>query len=448
MPSSRTPEKSVRPAPTCEHLHDSASAAPSDKPDEPSPLKSGKLEHEETHLDTAPDGGARAWLVAAGGSAIFFCCLGFSNSFGTFEEYYLSHQLQDKSPSDIAWIGSLSSFLQFAAGMVGGPLFDFFGSWIIIPSAILYVFALMMLSLCDQYWQIMLVQGVLMGIVMGLLQFPAFAAVSQYFDKKRAAALGVVVSGSSIGGVIIPIVLSELLNSSSLGFGWSVRIVGFLILPFMIFAVATVRARLPPRKSSFWIPSAYKNKTYMLLIAVLFFMFIGMFTPLFYLPTYAVSRGMNPTLAGYLLAILNAASTFGRIIPGVLADKYGRLNMFALGGIVSGVIIFFMNSVTDNAGLIVYAAFFGFASGTIISGASAAFSTCTSDPRDIGTYMGMGMSISALGGLIGPPINGVMVDRYQSFFQVAMLSGTLCVVGGIIAALTKLTTKQGMLGRA
>jgi MFS family permease len=219
MPSSRTPEKSVRPAPTCEHLHDSASAAPSDKPDEPSPLKSGKLEHEETHLDTAPDGGARAWLVAAGGSAIFFCCLGFSNSFGTFEEYYLSHQLQDKSPSDIAWIGSLSSFLQFAAGMVGGPLFDFFGSWvsrtnmksfsniadrvqIIIPSAILYVFALMMLSLCDQYWQIMLVQGVLMGIVMGLLQFPAFAAVSQYFDKKRAAALGVVVSGSSIGGIV------------------------------------------------------------------------------------------------------------------------------------------------------------------------------------------------------------------------------------------------------
>jgi MFS family permease len=247
---------------------------------------------------------------------------------------------------------------------------------------------------------------------------------------------------------IIPIFLSELLNSSSLGFGWSVRIVGFLILPFMLFAVTTVRARLPPRKRSFWIPSAYKNKTYMLLIAALFFMFIGMFTPLFYLPTYAVSRGMSPTLAGYLLAILNAASTFGRIIPGVLADKYGRLNMFALGGVVSGVIIFFMNLATDNAGLIVYAAFFGFASGTIISGASAAFSTCASDPRDIGTYMGMGMSISALGGLIGPPINGVMVDRYQSFFQVAMLSGTLCVVGGIIAALTKLTTKQGMLGRA
>lgn len=33
-------------------------------------------------LEDAPDGGARAWLVAAGGAAIF-CCLGLSNSFGT-----------------------------------------------------------------------------------------------------------------------------------------------------------------------------------------------------------------------------------------------------------------------------------------------------------------------------------------------------------------------------
>src|SRR5436190_6430248 len=91
-----------------------------------------------------------------------------------------------------------------------------------------YVFAMMMTSLCYEYWQFVLTQGVLMGIAIGLLQFPAFAAVSQYFDKKRAAALGVVVSGSSIGGVAIPIALSKMLNSSSLGFGWSVRVIGFV----------------------------------------------------------------------------------------------------------------------------------------------------------------------------------------------------------------------------
>jgi hypothetical protein len=77
----------------------------------------------------APDGGSRAWLVAAGGACIFFSCLGFSNSFGVFQEYYTTHQLRDEQPDKIAWIGSLSAFIQFAAGAIGGPLFDRFGAW-------------------------------------------------------------------------------------------------------------------------------------------------------------------------------------------------------------------------------------------------------------------------------------------------------------------------------
>lgn len=306
---------------------------------------------------------------------------------------------------------------------------------------------MMMLSLCDKYWQVMLVQGVLMGIVMGFLQFPAFAAVSQYFDKNRGAALGVVVSGSSIGGIAIPIALSKMLNGSSLGFGWSVRIIGFLIMPFLAFACTTVKARLPPRTTTFWLPAAFKEVRFVLLIASLFFLFFGMFTPLFFIPTYAVTRGMTPTLAGYLLAILNAASTFGRIIPGVLADKYGRLNVFMLGGIVTGIVIFCMNSATTNAALIVFSIIFGFSSGTIISGASAAISLCTGDPQNIGTYMGMGMSISAIGGLIGPSVNGAIIDKYGGFFQVSMFSGAMCLFGGCIALMTKATTPQGIMGR-
>lgn len=34
--------------------------------------------------------------------------------------------------------------------------------------------------------------------------------------------------------------------------------------------------------------------------------------------------GMSPGLAQYLVTILNAASLFGRTIPGFLADKIGR----------------------------------------------------------------------------------------------------------------------------
>lgn len=85
-------------------------------------------EKDRNQAEVPPKSSLRSILVAAGAACIFFCTLGLSNSFGTFEEYYLKHQLSDQSPSAISWIGSLQSFLQFFAGMLSGPLFDHYGS--------------------------------------------------------------------------------------------------------------------------------------------------------------------------------------------------------------------------------------------------------------------------------------------------------------------------------
>jgi hypothetical protein len=40
---------------------------------------------------SAPDRGVHAWLVAARAASVFLCILSLANSFGTFEEYYLTH---------------------------------------------------------------------------------------------------------------------------------------------------------------------------------------------------------------------------------------------------------------------------------------------------------------------------------------------------------------------
>lgn len=89
-------------------------------------------------FDPAPDGGVRAWLIAAAGATVFFCTLGFVNSFGTFIEYYATHQLKEESQSRIAWIGSLASFLQFFTGMVAGPMFDRYGEMVRLSLRQLY----------------------------------------------------------------------------------------------------------------------------------------------------------------------------------------------------------------------------------------------------------------------------------------------------------------------
>ena len=303
----------------------------------------------------------------------------------------------------------------------------------------------MMVSLCHEYWQFMLAQGVFIGLVQGLLQFPCMAAVSQYFHKNRGAALGATIAGSSIGGVVLPIALSKMLNSSTLGFGWSVRIIGFIMAPMLLFACVTVRARLPPRKTAFFLQAPLKNPRYLLLTLAFGLTLCGMFAALFFYPTYAVSRGMDATLASYMLAIINAASIFGRVVPGILSDKIGRINTFAFGGVASGITILCMSLPKSTAAIIVYAVFIGFSTGTIISGGAAAISATCPDPRNMGTYIGMAMTMVSVAVFLGPPVDGALVSNYSTFLQMTIYSGVMCMAGGLIAVAAKMLGPEGLL---
>lgn len=314
------------------------------------------------------------------------------------------------------------------------------------PATIAYVFGLMMVSLCKEYYQFVLAQSILMGSSVAFLQFPAIAVMGHYFDKRRATALGIMASGSSVGGVVFPIVLSKLLNSSSLSFGWSIRVIAFVMLPLMLLACAVIRPRFPPRKATIFIGEAWTGK-YVFLVAALFCMMMGMWTPVFYIPSYAVRRGMSPLLASYLLAIINGSSTFGRIIPGILADKLGRLNMFAFAGISTGITVLCLNETHTNAAIVIYSVFFGFVSGTIISSGSAAISICTKDPRNVGTYIGMGVGVAGFAVLVGPPVNGALFETYGGFREVSIFSGVVSLVGGFLVLGGKFCTSEGFFGR-
>jgi MFS family permease len=54
-------------------------------------------------------------------------------------------------------------------------------------------------NLSTQYWELMLSQGVLVGIGNGCLFIPSFAVLPTYFKKRRAVAVGIAQSGSALG---------------------------------------------------------------------------------------------------------------------------------------------------------------------------------------------------------------------------------------------------------
>jgi hypothetical protein len=142
-----------------------------------------------------------------------------------------------------------------------------------------------------------------------LTPIPALGAVGQYFTTHRALALGIVVSGSSIGGIILPIMVERLIPQIS--FGWAMRSVAFLLLGLLAIGNVFVKARLPPPKKRFQITeflAPFKEVPFALLTASSFFIYLGGFLPFTFVIVQARKEGMSVALAGYLVSILNGAS--------------------------------------------------------------------------------------------------------------------------------------------
>ncbi|KAI8631518.1 monocarboxylate permease-like protein [Xylariaceae sp. FL1651] len=384
-----------------------------------------------------PDGGLEAWLVVLGGSLVLFCSFGIVNCVGVFVEYYVNGPLSDYSSSTITWITSLQTFLLTGSNAIFGRLFDSYGPrWILPIGTIFYSFGLMAISLSSKYYQFILAQGIVCGIGGAAVFNCATNSTLTWFFRRRATALGIVVAGSSLGGVVLPILMSHLIPR--IGFPWTVRILGFIVLVFCGIASFTVKSRLPPRSKPFQIVeyvTPFREARFSIVVAASFFVFWGMYLPYNYLNIQAQQQGISPTLIPYLLPILNAVSIPGRIVPGVIADRVGRFNMIILIAGLSGVITLALwVPGKSTATTIIYGAIYGFTSGGYISLIPTVIAQI-SDLRDIGTRSGVSLFVGSLGALTGPPIGGAIVGAQhgeylglQLFCGLTILAGALCLL--------------------
>lgn len=195
--------------------------------------------------DSIPNGGLLAWLQVVGTFFLFFNVSGITNSFGVFQTYYERDLLRDQNPSRIAWIGSVQACLVLFVGMLTGPLFDM-GYFRIMTAVgtVLAVLALMMTSLCTEYWQFMLGQSLCFGLGGACLFVPGMAITSTYFSTRRALAIGIASSGSSTGAVVYSVLFRNL--DDNVGFPWTVRIFGFIALGTLLVSNAVMRPRIAP----------------------------------------------------------------------------------------------------------------------------------------------------------------------------------------------------------
>ncbi|KAJ6111628.1 hypothetical protein N7523_007689 [Penicillium sp. IBT 18751x] len=383
-----------------------------------------------------PDGGFQAWLQVALGHMIIFNTWGYINSFGVFQTYYTT-QL-DRSPSDISWVGSIQIFLLFFIGTFSGRATDAgYFRFTLTIGATLEVFSIFMTSLCTKYWQLFLAQGLGQGIGCGLMFCPTLALISTYFVKNRGIAIGLVASGSATGGLVFPAVVMRMLPE--VGYGWTMRTLGFITMATLIPCLLFFKQRLPPRTAGPIVEwTAFKELPYLLFAAGMFLSFCGLYVAFFYIGSFSRNIvGVSERTSIYLLMIMNGVGIVGRLVPNLLADQFtGPLNLLIPFSCATAIVAYCWSAVHDMSSLYAFAVFYGLFAAGIQSLFPATLSTLTTDLKKIGVRMGMVLSIVAVAALIGSPIAGALVSTddgeylyAQIFMGSAIIAGTVVLIG-------------------
>ncbi|KAI5359704.1 Putative major facilitator superfamily, MFS transporter superfamily [Septoria linicola] len=423
---------------------------------------SSATQHEEQISEVS----VRSVLALAGSALAYFCTVGFMNAYGVFQQYYTAHYLPTYSNFQISWIGSVATFVLFACAPAAGLLADKYGpSLPILIGSILEIIAIFMVSLCRRYYQFFLAQAVLLGVGMSFIAIATSTIVPLYFKRNRALAQGISIGGSSLGGILWPIALDQMLNKDDVSFGWTMRIIGFVMIPLLVMVLIFVRkpavptsttvdtvenASEPEKKNAEettpkkTIPSTLKQPPFILLCLGLAIAYLGFFAPIFYISVYATSLGFSEGFAFYLISILNGASLFGRILPGFIADRYGHFNILVLASVSSGLVVFCWTTATSIPGLVIWTIAYGFTSGAILSLQLACATGLTSE-KERGKAIGVAMGSVSLTGLFGTPVAGELVERGDG--SLAGFAGAMLVGGGLLLGCARLGKSRELWAR-
>ncbi|VEU22612.1 DEKNAAC103670 [Brettanomyces naardenensis] len=424
-----------------------------------------------------PEGGLKAYSVVLASCIGMMCDYGFLNSIGAIESYVAQFILVNNSQLGISWVFSIFCFIAFAGNIFSGFVFDRYGARILfIIGSILIVGGLFGTANSSTLWQFVLSFSICCGFGCTLITPPCVSCVGHYFDKKRGLAMGLAISGASIGGVIWPLVCRSLYTK--IGFTWTIRVLAFMFMALMAIACVLVDDRRVEirqheeqvkrekekdtattttvhsitegeSESSFTFShvltyltsivdfSLLKDVSYDFLVVALSMNEFSLIVAFTYTPSYALDKGFGQSVSLLSLTIMNAAGIPGRYIPTYLSDKVGYFNMACVTSLCMTVSIFiiWVPFGQNLAAFMVFAVFYGIS----VAGTLGLIPLCTSaisKPQDYGKAYGTAYFFASFGNLVCLPIGMAITSTKGGFQAMTAFCGSisaLCTLFFVLA---------------
>ncbi|KAG6935978.1 solute carrier family 16 member 12 [Chelydra serpentina] len=431
-------------------------------------------------LSSPPDGGW-GWMIVVGCFLVTICTRAVTRCISIFFVEFQTYFAQDYART--AWIHSIAD----CATMLCAPLGSFISNHLscqvgIMLGGLLASAGLILSSFATSLEHLYFSLGVLTGLGFALCYSPAIAMVGKYFNKKKALAYGIAMSGSGIGTFILAPVVQLLIEQFSWrgallilgGFVLNLCVCGALMRPitlkedhkhppeFLEQEYVSEAQKQDLKQLSICSPliKAWSHEglcccswqeynfllmpDFMVLAVSVLFMAYGC-SPLFvYLVPYALSVGVSHQQAAFLMSILGVIDIVGNITFGWLTDrrclkKYRYIcYLFAVG--MDGLCYLFLPVLQSFPMLVPFSFTFGYFDGAYVT----LIPVVTADvvgTASLSSALGVVYFLHALPYLVSPPIAGWLVDTTRSYTASFILCGFSMMFSSTLLCFARLAKK-------
>ena len=199
-----------------------------------------------------------------------------------------------------------------------------------------------LMSLITQPWQALVCYGVIFAIGNGLASLtPVGVIVTHAFPTRTGLANASVISGTSVGQLVMIAVLASLLVQ----IGWRPVFVWLaaahlVLIPLLITALPRQpnSQTAPIARRGLRTGEAARTRQFWVLLVIYAICGLDDFFVATHVVAFAQDRGVDSLVAGNLLALMGLTGVIGLVVTGLVSDRIGPARTSALSFAVRGVV--------------------------------------------------------------------------------------------------------------
>jgi MFS family permease len=315
-------------------------------------------------------------------------------------------------------------FLTMGVAAFGwGALSDRFGPRIVVlAGAVLLGLGLALASRATSLLEFQLIYGIVVGVAAGAVFAPMIATVTGWFDRHRSLAVSLVSAGMGVA----PMTISPFAQWLISAYDWRTAMLTIAIGAWVLLVPAALLVRRPPEMTAsspgmpaeggegMTVGQALRSPQFIVLGLTFFCCCAAHSGPIFHTVSYALACGLPAMTAVTIYSVEGLAGLGGRILFGLLGDRFGARRVVVAGLMVQAVGAGSYYFTRDVGEFYAVAILFGVAYGGVMP-LYAVIAREYFPLRIMGTVFGGAAMISSLGMALGPAVGGWIFDTFHGY---------------------------------